>query len=125
MAHLLDAMGIPIDPDRPNEFRKAQMVANLLDEPAVMFVTSSHFGRLVEAWSASDEFVFAPGVEKPTPQNCKRFQMGMLTVVNAFTEDQQAVNTANRLIVPESFLARKRALISGRGRPKVQDVEAI
>jgi hypothetical protein len=46
-------------------------------------------------------------------------------VANAFTEDQQAVNTANRLIVPESFLARKRALISGRGRPKVQDVEAI
>lgn len=125
MSILLDAMGIPIDPEKPNEFRKVQMVANLLSEPAVMFVTSSHFGRLVDAWSTDPEFKFAEGCVRPTPQNCTRFQMGNLTVANANTEDQAAVNTANQLVVPASFLARKRDLISGRQRARVQPVEAI
>lgn len=118
-------MGIPIEPRAPNEMRKLMLVANLLTEPAVMFVTSTRWARIAEELRTSPEFVFKDPADLPTPDNFTRFTMGHLTVVNAGTEDVEAVETANWLSVPASFLVRKRELKAGYGRPRVQPVEAM
>lgn len=126
MSVLLDSTGVPIkDPRAPNDLRQCEIVARLLDVPAVMFVTSTRFGRIVQQMSDPESgYVFRDPV-RPTPQNCDRLQFGLLTVANAKTEDEQAVETANWLVVPESFLARKRNLIAGKGERRVPEVEKI
>jgi hypothetical protein len=134
MPVLLDALGVPLpDPRHQGEMRKlvgAAMIANAIKRPCVMFVTSARWGRIVAEMEAPDDpnagihFTWADPTKRFT-RGQDRFNMGLLTVVNARTEDAEAVETANRLSVPDEFLRAKRSLVSGRARAPVMETEAL
>ncbi len=84
------------------------IVAGLVGErPTTMFVTSTKWEKIAKE--------VAIMIKKPNPDNFRRLQLRNLTVINSFSEDEQAVNLLN---VPEAracdFQNRRQRLISGR-----------
>ena len=63
-------------------------------EPVVMFVTSDHFMRIAEEIKP----ILSDPTYLPNPSNFKELRVGRnLLVVNSGSEDQGAVNIANRM----------------------------
>lgn len=127
MSIILDAQGVPIKPRERNELRKIVMAANLLEEPATMFVTSTRWGWIVDELSnppSGMHITFADPTNLPKPGKQDRFKFGFLTVANAGTEDEGAVNLANWMSVPRSFLWKKREL-ARPGTRTSQEVEDL
>lgn len=84
------------------------MVAGLVGEiPTTMFVTSTKWARIAKEVEVM--------VKRPNPENFRSLILRNLTVVNACSEDQEAVNILN---VPEArkcdFQNRRARLVSGR-----------
>lgn len=112
---LLDALGAPIEPSEPNEIRKLMLVAALLSRPARMFVTSTKWAAIAREVRENHQADLEAPWNLPHKGNFKRLVLGQLTVINAETEDEEAVNTANWFEVPPDFRARVEGLNTGRG----------
>ncbi len=75
-----------------------------LDPPVLMFVTSPHFAAIV-----AEARLLVKGPVLPNPANCKEFMVGKnLIVANSGSEDQDAVNIANRLEAERSHFQWRR-----------------
>ncbi len=75
-----------------------------IDTPVQMFVTSQHFAALADEMGA-----FVKGPVMPNPQNFKELRVGdNLIVVNSGSEDQDAVNIANRMEAERANFAYRR-----------------
>lgn len=87
---ILERLSALIDPD--------------LDPPVQMFVTSTHFARI-----AAEMQSYVKGLVKPNPSNFKELRVGNnMIVVNSGSEDQGAVNIANRMEAERANFAYRR-----------------
>lgn len=82
-----------------------------IDEPVTMFVTSQHWASIAKE---AEEFLVDP-LTLPNRINFKELRVGRnLLVVNSGSEDQGAVNIANRLEAERcGFQAKRERLRTG------------
>lgn len=113
---LLDALGMPIyRPEEPNEIRKLMLVAGLLSRPARMYVTSTKWAQIAREVREEHAGDLTQPWNLPHKDNFQCLRIGRLTVINAESEDEEAVNTANWFEVPPDFRARVEGMKTGRG----------
>ena len=98
------------DPDKIIEHLLT--IAGLCDPvPTKMFVTSVDWAFIAKAVIAKQPAV----LNEVTPQSFQVLKVGVLTVINSGSEDQEAVDEANKQAAENAHFAEKRvALISGR-----------
>src|SRR6266446_4319101 len=86
-------------------------VAGFCEEtPTLMLLTSADWAFLAAEVRARQP------ANAPTPANFSELKVGYLTVANAKTDDQEAVDQANQQAARDiQFSQKKLALISGRG----------
>ncbi len=84
------------------------LIAGIVGErPTVMFVTSVKWGRIAREFELMNK--------DPKPENFSRLKIRNLTVVNAFSDDEDAVHILNTAEATAcDFANRRRRLISGR-----------
>jgi hypothetical protein len=92
-----------------NHVKTLTTIAGLVEPvPTVMYLTSSNWAELAL------EITIKYG-KKPTPGTFRELIIGCLTVRNAFTEDQAAVNMANEIGARNAnFQEKRKALVSGK-----------
>ena len=83
-----------------------------IDHPVTYFVTSQHWGKIAEEVAGGD---LANPLLMPTFANFKELRIGKnLLVVNSGSEDQGAVNMANRMEAERvDFSGKKERLRTG------------
>lgn len=94
------------------ELMRISALIGAVDEPVVMLVTSTHFGKIAQA--VAQETLMEP-LNLPTPENFKELRVGKnLLVANSGTEDEETVNLANRLEARRvNFRGRAQSLRTG------------
>lgn len=78
------------------------LIAGLVDVETKMFFTSTHWGEIARAIQAAHPEV------KFNPQNFKRLFILKLELINSGSEDQDAVNLANRAFAERGHFAYNR-----------------
>lgn len=87
----------------------------------VMFVTATQWGLLfLEVLAEHRDSV--PAHKLPTPQNFKRLRVGMITVANAGTDDQAAVNAANQQSARECGFSWAREYFKSGHTPDIERI---
>jgi len=116
---LFNSKGEYITPANVNEethfIKQLQTISALIAVPSRMFVTSTHWGQIAAEIKRQYASALADPSGLPTPKNFDRLKIGMLTVINAGTEDGEVVNLMNEEDARNAqFQQRRTAFQTGR-----------
>jgi hypothetical protein len=89
--------------------RRISALIGEVEKPVTMFVTSQHWGAIANEIVTLHKDDLRDPTNLPTPWNFKELKIGNnLLVVNSGSEDQGAVNLANRLEAERTNFAYRR-----------------